>query len=79
MSEKYLFSFGRLSRTEIADGVRPGTILQGRRDRQRIFFREYTGETEKRGDESKWQGFYTISPECFPLHETVNETRMSTL
>jgi hypothetical protein len=53
MSEKYLFSFGRLSRTEIADGVRPGTILQGRRDRQRIFFREYTGETEKRGDESK--------------------------
>jgi len=54
MSEKYLFSFGRLSQRKIADGVRPGTILQGRRDRQRIFFREEeTGETVKWGDESK--------------------------
>jgi hypothetical protein len=54
MSEKYLFSFGRLSLTGIADGVRPGTILQGRRDRQRIFFREEdAGETVKLGDESK--------------------------
>jgi len=54
MSEKYLFSFSRLSRTGIADGVRPGTILQVRRDRQRIFFREEdAGETEMQGDESK--------------------------
>jgi len=53
MPEKYLLSFGRLSQGWISDDVRPGTILQGRRDRQRIFFRKDTGETEKRGDESK--------------------------
>jgi len=53
MPEKYLLPFGRLSRSGISDDVRPGTILQGLRDRQRIFFRKDTGETEKWGDESK--------------------------
>jgi len=54
MPDKYLLSFGTLSRRKIADAVRPGTILQGRRDRQRIFFREEdAGETVKWGDESK--------------------------
>jgi len=54
MPEKYLLSFGRLSQGWISDDVRPGTILQGRRDRQRIFFREEdAGETVKWGDESK--------------------------
>jgi len=54
MPDKYLLSFGRLSQIGTDDDVRPGTILQGRRDRQRIFFRgEDAGETEMQGDESK--------------------------
>jgi len=54
MPDKYLLSLGRLSRRGTDDDVRPGTILQGGRDRQRIFFREEdAGGTVKWGDESK--------------------------